>query len=276
MIIVKPLGGLCNRLRVLNSAFHLAIINNENVFVVWEKNAALNADFHQLFLPEKKFQFLDKSYRLNYFLIYRYKHIILSFDYLKKIILTFVTFNFIYIDDNKIKDKARFSLLHLTKKNIILNTCYPLFEHNAETNHYIIFKPVLHIQYRIDAIISKFNLSLLNGIHIRRTDNIKSIEGSNIDSFKELIFHSIELNKNVFFYLSTDDSKVDEDFLSHFKGHIKHLENKDFQRDTLKGIEDAVVDLFILSKTSKIYGSFWSSFTDVSSYINNVPLIIVR
>lgn len=47
-------------------------------------------------------------------------------------------------------------------------------------------------------------------------------------------------------------------------------------RQDENGIADAVVDLFILSRTQRLYGSYWSSFSEVAAQIGNIPLEIVR
>jgi hypothetical protein len=41
-------------------------------------------------------------------------------------------------------------------------------------------------------------------------------------------------------------------------------------------MQESVVDLFCLSRMSKIYGSYWSSFSEVAAEIGNVDLIVLK
>lgn len=45
-----------------------------------------------------------------------------------------------------------------------------------------------------------------------------------------------------------------------------------FSRENKNGMESAVIDLYALSKTQKIYGSFWSSFSQTASAIGNTKI----
>ena len=49
---------------------------------------------------------------------------------------------------------------------------------------------------------------------------------------------------------------------------------KELSREKEEGIKDALVDMLCLSKTSRIIGSFWSSFSEVSAEIGRIPLTI--
>jgi hypothetical protein len=48
---------------------------------------------------------------------------------------------------------------------------------------------------------------------------------------------------------------------------------KELNRNSQQGITDAVVDMFCLSKTKYIYGSYWSSFSDIASVIGDDKII---
>ncbi len=77
------------------------------------------------------------------------------------------------------------------------------------------------------------------------------------------------------FYLATDDLKVETLLINKFPGKIITYK-KDYSRATVKGIQDAMVDLYSLANTCKIYGSYFSSFSDMASRIGNIPLIVIR
>jgi hypothetical protein len=53
-LVVKPFGGLANRLLALDSAMKLRkLINPEDTIIIWDRNEKLNCEFSQLFrIPE--------------------------------------------------------------------------------------------------------------------------------------------------------------------------------------------------------------------------------
>ena len=49
MIIIQPIGGLCNRMRAINSARVLAKKRGETLKVIWNVNPELGCPFEELF-----------------------------------------------------------------------------------------------------------------------------------------------------------------------------------------------------------------------------------
>ena len=56
MIIIQPSGGLCNRMRVINSGWRLARERQEKLLVLWNCNPELNCPFEALFRPVTEFK----------------------------------------------------------------------------------------------------------------------------------------------------------------------------------------------------------------------------
>ena len=53
MIYIEPLGGLCNRMRAVNSALCLAELTKQKMVIVWRENEELNCPYTALFqLPD--------------------------------------------------------------------------------------------------------------------------------------------------------------------------------------------------------------------------------
>jgi hypothetical protein len=48
------------------------------------------------------------------------------------------------------------------------------------------------------------------------------------------------------------------------------------KRNTKDGIIDALVELYTLGATKKIYGSFQSTYSTLSSEIRNIPIEIIQ
>ena len=113
------------------------------------------------------------------------------------------------------------------------------------------------------------------GVHIRRTDNVVAIKESSLDLFISKIRLDLARDPDMYFFLATDDPNVENELISLFKTRII-CTNKKFTRSSRDGIIGAMVDLYCLAATTKIYGSYWSSFSSVAASIGNVPLQIVK
>jgi len=54
-IFLKSIGGLCNRLRAIASAYSLAKVLHKELYVIWVVNNALGCRYDDLFIPPKMF-----------------------------------------------------------------------------------------------------------------------------------------------------------------------------------------------------------------------------
>jgi len=133
------------------------------------------------------------------------------------------------------------------------------------------------------------------GVQIRRTDNVESIENSLLEDF----IRTIKNTPNPIF-LCTDDKKIEEQIKTMFGDQIIINEKKGWDNDKIihwdqrewyindiskypytkeeqtTSLIEAVIDFYTLSKTSKIYGSYWSSYSEEASKINNIELMVVK
>jgi hypothetical protein len=137
-----------------------------------------------------------------------------------------------------------------------------------------LLKPINLIQIQIDKNSAKFTIKTI-GVHIRRTDHLQSIVKSPLQSFIEVMSSDLRKDPEVNFYLATDDPEVEVILVNKFPGKIM-LYEKEYSRTSKKGMQAAMVDLYSLANTSKIYGSYFSSFSDLASRIGNIPLTIIR
>ena len=154
---------------------------------------------------------------------------------------------------------------------LYLSTCYCIMDYPQEITH--VLRPIPEIQQEIDAITQLFAPNTI-GVHIRRTDNKASISGSPTTAFIDAMKKELETDNKVHFFVATDDTSVRTLLQNTFPGRIITQEFHKCHRDTLSGMKQAVVDLFCLARTTKIIGSYWSSFTDTAAEIGNTPLLI--
>jgi hypothetical protein len=293
--------GLCNRMRTIDSAITLAGKLNRSLHVLWVRNGLLNSSFNKLFnsideltviesssqmVPGVKFNWYPKNNPANTGSvknminrgIWKFHQInwnikgSLFYDELLEIS------NKRFDTDTTQSEQDSYELiftrikdtLHENHSNYIAS-CWRLFPDNEFYSH---FKPVPELQDKIDGIASKFSNTI--GLHIRRTDHRESIAHSGIDKFIVLIDKHIAANAQATFFVATDDAETETHLKNKFGERIITRKKTSYARNNEKGIQDAVVDLYCLSKTKKIYGSFRSSFSQVAGDISRIPVETVQ
>lgn len=278
LILIAAEGGLCNRLRVLLSAVAFREFVSQPLRVAWAVNKECAVAFDDLFCPlfEEERQEADKAVRAaapkkaDFLIVPR------SFAaapatrsnlYLPRL---WRSFSF----DAQIKNyhPARHpSFLDLAQQyhRLYLSTCYALGNYPPTLlRHHL--RPLPRLQKRIDALVSQFSNETI-GVHIRRTDNAESIAHSPTEKFVA----AMDTYPTATFYLATDDVSLKAHLQSRYGSRLL-TQSTTARRDTLAGMEEALIDLFVLSRTSHLLGSYWSSFTDTAAELGGIPLRIVR
>jgi hypothetical protein len=144
-------------------------------------------------------------------------------------------------------------------------------------------EPNALLKQTIDKISKSFSSDII-GVHIRRGDASRSsfhdqyLRSSN-DAFM------LEMNKHVGiksgvqqFFLATDCKKTQQYMLDNkiLESSVIYYDTKQFVSDDITmhcnkpNQKDAVIDLFLLSKTSTILGNHWSTFDDLAARIGNI------
>lgn len=130
-------------------------------------------------------------------------------------------------------------------------------------------KPTKQILMKVNERLPPFDSERLIGVHIRRGDNLKSIQMSPIDAF---IRRMGELDG--FFVIATDDEKTKKVLQMYFKDLT--FPSTILKRSTEEGMIDGVVDFFCLSRCPFILGSAYSSFSELASQYSGSQLEIIR
>ena len=112
--------------------------------------------------------------------------------------------------------------------------------------HLRALKPSQYIEERLSNL--SFDDTL--GVHIRRGDNEKSIQGSPLSVFLDLL----AVNPSPKFLVATDDADVRAIFQKHFPQKCVFVANV-LARNTEQGMIEAAIDFFALSRCEKILGS---------------------
>lgn len=121
-------------------------------------------------------------------------------------------------------------------------------------------KPITHIQTFVDEAFQPVDLSDCIGVHIRRGDNIKSIQASPL----ALFINRLERETARHFIVATDDVNVVDSLNRIFPGRCI-FPSKRRNRNTPDGMMNGLVDFFSLAKCSVILGSAHSSYSEMAA-----------
>jgi len=256
-------------MRVIDSAYQVSKKTGHDLEVIWEMSYDLNCSFFQLF--EKPGVFPVKE-----FYIPRYV------NSLKRRIIKFFRlaggkfpagYNRYVFNSHIEWHKENNSIPELFPKGekIYISTVHQ-FEEGPDSYNY--FKPIKKIEEILNEIKTQFTGHTI-GIHIRRTDNKMSIQNSPREAFVDKMQEAVNDHADAKFFLATDSADEEQYLKQTFPDKIITYE-KELSRNSEKGIQDALVDLYCLSSTNKIFGSFYSSFSEVAAQIGNIPLEIIN
>jgi hypothetical protein len=245
-------------MRLINSVYEL-MREKHKIKVLWQVNLECGASTSELFsLPNEikiyNFKMTNSNEKKRFD---KYK---LFFKRLSSGIL---------LDDDisQIRDDRR-AIEALSKKRIIcIESCLDLVK--MLPCH--IFSPTLKIMEKVDEIL--LGEDTFCGVHIRRTDNVWSVEHSPDEIFEKYMQQEIAFGRKI--YLATDDADLKQRFLTKYGSNIISQKVNDLKRENEIGIKEAYIDLLCLSRSKKIYGSYWSSFSNMAACIGNTELLIV-
>ena len=266
MLYVEPLGGLCNRMRTIASFYTVAREAGRDLTVVWLRDAGMNCPSARLFQLPDGVTVVEGPYVSKPRMRLRSACRILTrraqgrrFDRT--------------VENWEAKKALTPESVRALGGSLYASSCYSL-ESTYEKYDYSIFRPAPDIEKLADEVIKDFPLNCV-GVHIRRTDNEKSIETSRTADFVSRMRSEVDSDPDVGFFLATDSPEEERALRAEFPGRILTYEKRSLKRDSAEGIIDAYVDYLCLSRTRKIYGSFYSSFSRCAAALHGIGLEIV-
>ncbi len=271
---INAIGGLCNRMRAIATACRLASASNRRLRVIWHSNDELRAPFNELFCPLPDditlYEPSDVEYALKWEMP-RKKNLYASTIYQT------LAYKAVYSDTSNLigycgRDEALRQEICSMKGNILIISGLSIGGYDAERMR-MMFKPSQAVAKIIESRTSRFDAHTV-GVHIRRTDNVRSIEDSPLHLFVGEMERILQQEPLTRFFLATDDAGVMRELTGRFGDKII-CGDDNVSRDTLRGMMHATADLWALASTSRILGSFYSSFTDLAAVLGDTPLQIM-
>lgn len=280
-IVVSPVNGICNRLRVLFSYYLLAKESRAKYFVYWDYSDDFDkTTFDEMFEHKNAFNFINKK---TWDLMYKSTkkiHQELPFE--------------VFADGTRKQNNPNgFNLLPIECDVSYIGSedyaCLLKEKPDKYTQKmslmYRRLRPSNLVQNQIDIFLKTLENGLENviGVHIRRGDAIQTIWRdvylqSSDDKFVKRMKQILK-KRAVRFLLSTDC----EETLLHFRrlfGDLIIYYPKQFS-ESRSGTEkngqiDAATELFLLSKTEYILGNNWSTFSYTAAKIGRKTLKVIR
>ena len=163
------------------------------------------------------------------------------------------------------------SIYDLSGKRVLLKS-YAKF-YNSPSLSFTFFQPIMLLEEIINSKARDFDEYTV-GVHVRRNDNKKSISHSTDELFFKEIDCRIEKQSDFNFFLATDCPETESLFINRYGARV-HVFKKENSCSTPQIIQCSVIDLYLLSRTKEIIGSYWSSFSRTAAEIGNIPIFIV-
>jgi hypothetical protein len=246
-------GGLCNRLMTLSHCLSLGYFWNIPVMVCWQPKKSCSCYLEEILEP-------------NFSSV--------SHDEVKKL-LKDVGSETLYINQDLLGFNFAYNRYFHKSKNI---------SYEDYRDKYLEFVSSLQIESKIKLLLDRFIADHwtenIVGIHIRRTDHVthfasKPDVAKNL-STDEKFFQKIEreISQGVSrFFLATDDLETKVMFENKYPGmfisYCQEFNDSQFRQTSL---QDALADLYLLSKTRKLIGSSHSTFSVYASELGGIPL----
>lgn len=269
-IVFVPAGGLGNRMKAMAAAVHLAQESHSQLTVLWFEDWGLGCRFDQLFCPMDSGKVsLRQGSPVDKLLRDRPR---------KRNFCIPLLFQKLFFDARMDEEEATrrmyegFDFIPWAQgKRIWLASHVYFMAQDIPDNAFDDFRPVPKLQRRIDEATAGFHGKVV-GVHIRRTDQERSILYSPTPMF---VARMREEPEDTRFYLASDDEEVKTELRKEFPGRILTLPRK-ADRGSVSGMEDALVELYTLSRTRKIIGSFGSTYSLTAGAIGRIEVEIIK
>lgn len=265
--MLKPIGGLGNRLYAMASGREFAMNQGRNLTIFWPLRWELNARF-------------TDYWETNGFNIVYIDEYNAPWRWLNKprVVERMLSASAEVISDSamyRIRDEIggydfeNYLQKYVNTRKLFIETCFNFYPKRSVGLDKIFFpKPIIVNIVNHWLTINKDDFI---GLHIRRTDHANSIASSPNELFSQII----ELNPQKKFFLCTDDIETENYFKNKYPNKILTF-SKNKARNSNSGMLEAIIDLILLSKSEIIYGSFNSTFSSFAADYGNKKLIVLQ
>lgn len=260
-ITLVPFAGLGNRLNAISSAIALRERIGCEVEVQWPNTPDCQCEWSDLFEPIPGIP----VYPLRKFHLIRRGRKYLGLPMLLR--------RFVFdgcFKARKIHDKDFLLKPDCRYRNIYIDANRPFCPLPLPKMVSPYFRPIPELEQRIHKVTDKFDRYTV-GVHIRRTDHSVVIAANPIEGFIKRMREQLSAHSECLFYVATDDEAVKGMLRKEFPGRIITQSSVVLRRDSVKGMKDAVVEMFTLGRTHAIISSQGSTFSELAARLYDIP-----
>jgi hypothetical protein len=274
-LYLRPLNGLCNRMRAIASALSLSTAADSRLIVFWEIDRDVGVRYEELFRPDSRFKIVNVAPHQTF----RDAVLFLLYGEMERVYGVPVKWITRLVFRDRILRQVRpgqFGNAELERfvqsgPRVLISSWWAFYG-NPEPG-FSFFRPHPSEQAQIDQICGQFGAHTI-GVHIRRTDNVNAIRYSPTHAFVAAMKDCIAADADVRFFLSTDSEEIESEMKCMF-GERVITRSRNISRSSVEGMTDAIVDLFLLSRTSRILGSYYSTFSETAASIGGIEWVTV-
>lgn len=146
--------------------------------------------------------------------------------------------------------------------------------------HFELLKPVPAIQYAIDRFVREHMSGRhVIGVHIRRGDNVWANQFVPTELFPAMISRTIcRLNADPYLLVCSDNPQAEACIASAFPDRVLTFPKRKpalSRNSSITAVEDALAEMYLLSKTELIIRTPSSTFSQCASWLGSVPTLEV-
>lgn len=250
----------------INAAITFADKIGATLEIIWFTGWELNCPFHKLFAPINRDGItLREATFLDYILYDRPRRKNLHIPKLFQKIMFDKT---MYESEAGERTSGKFDFTVWCDKKKHYIATFSEFCADEKRHVFEMFKPAKELEERIRQNVNRFSAHTI-GVHIRRTDNVIAIEKSPTELFIRRMQEEIRQNQDAQFYLATDSEQEKKTLGEMFKGRITTSPFR-ADRNSVEGMQEAVVELYTLAATTHIIGSTGSTYARTAARIGKI------
>lgn len=262
-LIATCSAGLCNRLLVMGGSLRIARRTGRDFMLYWPENEHLGCPFHALF--ENPLAFLGGDHL----------HWLLQTERNVKLYGPHhgcgPRFSDLGADGDPEVEAVIIKAWYAPK---LAGEEYTAAFHGEVREHLLALRPRPEILAEADA----FKLPpRCVGVHVRRADAcadaVAHFAHSQDDHFTAIMEAVIARVPNVSFFLAADNEATEKMLRARFGDRVCFYRKTSRGRDR-RGVEEALVDLLLLSRTAGLVGTHWSSFSNTAALLGPQLLFV--
>lgn len=261
-IDIVPYCGLGNRINVLSCAIAFQRATKQNVTVFWEKTDDCYAWFDELFLP------------IDGLRVERLKNFYMKSPGKAELWIPRLLRKFVYdktFKARKLIENTNFADECSGEGKMFIEGNRPFCQHVETSMLSNYYRPVPQIQQAIDVFTSQYAPFTI-GVHVRRTDHRDVIAHNPLEGYVKAMRQQLTEHPDAMFYIASDDENVKQYMCDNFPNRI--ITNSiALVRNSVQGMQDAVVELYCLGMTNLIIGSKGSTYSELAAKLFDSPII---